>query len=348
VVTYTVTDLPVWRLDDEGQPQFDATVVIAHLRNYVDAATHLSSSAEHKAIVVGGSDRTHDVIYRVLSPLQAFGGDTANRLQQAIANARVSNQKVLLLATDPNSTAVKRFFDLKFSDDHRQLQESIRNYIVQCVPSHQRDLLTQLGVTVPYGQEATLAVLDNEGKVDAQVAFADLESNNKGFETGLVEFLESHRPKFPDAHESLSSGCEKAVREQKRVLLLLSGPNCGPCLEMSRFLEAQHELITKDYVCVKLDTRMPHASDVIEGIRGEAQGPVPWMAVLDADADVLATSDGPDGNIGYPRTEHSKKHFQTMLSTTTQRLTIDDIAVIMEGLGPTIELGAAPVPSASK
>jgi hypothetical protein len=342
VIAYRVSNLPVWQIQ-QGQPQFDATVVIAHLRNYVDPATQISSSSEHQAIVVLASRRDHDVVRRVLAPLGAFGGDTANHLASKIENARTSNQRVLLFATDPNSTAVKRFFDLKFSDEHQQFQKSLSNYILQCIPGRQSDLLNQIGVRIPHGQGATLAVLDSEGKLAAQIAFADVESNDGGLDGGLVDFLELHRPEITDARESLSSGYKQAVHLQKRVLLVLSGPNCGPCLELARFLEAQHELITKDYVCVKLDTRMSNASEVVEGIKGEAQGPVPWMAILAADGNVLATSDGPDGNIGYPRTKQNRDYFQKMLSSTSQRLTNDELAAIIEGLGPTIELGAAAV-----
>lgn len=344
---YAIEDLPVWRLD-KGQPQFDPTILIALLRNHVDSATIIQSSVDNKAIVIVAPEKVHDVIHRVLSPLWAFGGNPTDRLQQKIADAKASNQKVLLLATDPNSAAAKRFFELKLSDNHRQLQESLSNFIIQCVPSHEGDLLTGLGVTVPRGQEATLAILDNDGELVAQVSFADLETNNKGLDTGLNEFLRSHRPEFADARGCFSSGCEQAGRDQKRVLLVLSGPNCVPCRRLTRFLVAQRELISKDYVHVELDTRMPRASEVIEGIRPDAHGPVPWMAVLSANGEVLATSDGPAGNIGYPQTQQSKDHFQRMLRTTSQRLTVDELSAIMDGLGQTIELGTAPAPGTSK
>lgn len=341
-IAYAIEDLPVWRLD-KGQPVFDPTILIAILRNHVEPTAVIGPSVDNKAIVVVAPKTAHDVVRRVLSPLWAFSGNSSDRLQRRIADAKISNQNVLLLAADPNSAAVKWFFDFKLSNDDLPLQEMLSNFVIQCVPSQEVDLLKGLGVTEPRGQGAVIAILDHDGELLSQVTFADLETSNQGPEMSLTEFLASHRPtEFADARSSLSSGCDQARREQKRVLLLLSGPNCVPCRQLTRFLVAQRELISKDYVHVELDTRMPHVSAVIEGIRAEAQGPVPWMAILAADGEVLATSDGPDGNIGYPLTKQSKDHFQRMLSTTSQRLTADELSVIIDGLGPTIGVGTAP------
>ena len=341
--TYMVGNLPVWRIQDD-QRIFDPTVLIAHLRNYVAAETHIIPAAEHQAIVVVASKSEHDVVHRALAPLTAFSGDAAISLQNKMLNAKVSTQKVLIFVADPNSLVVKRFFDLQFSSEHRRLEDSLRNYVIQCISAQHRDLLTKLGIDIPLGQDATLAVLNDAAGISAQTTFADLDSHAHGLEAALADFLESHRPAFPDAHDCLMAGYDQAIREKKRVLLLLSGPNCRPCIELASFLEAQRELVTKDYVCVKLDTRMPHVSELVKQFRSGAEDSIPWMAILSADGRALATSEGPAGNIGFPRNKQSKAHLQQMLSSTSQRITKEELAAITDGLGPTVELGKAPAP----
>ena len=54
----------------------------------------------------------------------------------------------------------------------------------------------------------------------------------------------------------------------------------------------------------------------------------PWLAILDADGKVLATSNKPDdgSNIGFPSQPDEIDHFLHILRTTAQRMTPDDFA----------------------
>jgi hypothetical protein len=52
------------------------------------------------------------------------------------------------------------------------------------------------------------------------------------------------------------------------------------------------------------------------------------MVILDSSGKELASSFGPDGNIGYPYQPDEIKHFMTMLRETRQRLTDDDLSKI--------------------
>ena len=60
---------------------------------------------------------------------------------------------------------------------------------------------------------------------------------------------------------------------------------------------------------------------------GEGKG-YPWSVILDAAGKALIDADGPEGNIGCPVTEAEAAHFFEMLTTTRQRLTDDDLAVL--------------------
>jgi hypothetical protein len=83
-----------------------------------------------------------------------------------------------------------------------------------------------------------------------------------------------------------------------------------------------------------MDIRWTGEAEIVKSLRGEAEGGYPWLAILDADGKVLATSNKPDdgSNIGYPSDDDSVKHFMHMLKTTAQRLTDENLATLKSAL----------------
>lgn len=62
-----------------------------------------------------------------------------------------------------------------------------------------------------------------------------------------------------------------------------------------------------------IDTsEMEHGYEVGFRLRGDSGG-IPWSVILDADGNELITSDGPDGNIGYPMAPNEIDYFMEML-----------------------------------
>lgn len=61
-------------------------------------------------------------------------------------------------------------------------------------------------------------------------------------------------------NESLKTGARRAAenwRKQaeldgRKVWVIIGGRRCGPCFQMARWIDRQHELLEKDYVIVKL------------------------------------------------------------------------------------------------
>ena len=83
-----------------------------------------------------------------------------------------------------------------------------------------------------------------------------------------------------------------------------------------------------------MDFRSTGEAEIVKSLRGEAEGGYPWIAILDADGKVLATSNKPDdgSNIGFPSEPDSIDHFMHMLKTTAQRMTADDFAQLKAAL----------------
>jgi len=117
-------------------------------------------------------------------------------------------------------------------------------------------------------------------------------------------------------------------------------------------------LLHRDYVIVKIDTdRMKQGKRVAKGLRAGRDGGIPWYVILDPEqpllrpkptkdgsppADdaplqrrkvaVLATADGPDGNVGCPVRPSERAHFMDTLRQTRLSLSDDELEVIATAL----------------
>jgi len=58
----------------------------------------------------------------------------------------------------------------------------------------------------------------------------------------------------------------------------------------------------------------------------------PWMVILDADDHELISSDGPNGNIGYPSRPEEIGYFLTMIERTKRRMSAQQIDSVKQAL----------------
>src|SRR5947207_978513 len=102
------------------------------------------------------------------------------------------------------------------------------------------------------------------------------------------------------------------------VFLHFGAPWCGWCLKLDAWLLRQdvEPIFSKEFVDVHIDVdRMPGGQEVLARYRKSDKGGIPWFVMLDAKGKALITSDGPQGNIGFPYTEAEIAYFVTMLNT---------------------------------
>ena len=270
-----------------------------------------------------------DYITRAFKDQDSLSARTAQKL----SDAKLAHQQVLVVVADPKSAAIRQFFEARYDSakPNRELRRALANYMILAIDAKQTAFLQDLGVAAPEKDGAKLAVLAPDRRVVAEVKFEDLADDGNLDRVRLTEFLNTRRVPLPDADKELASALATAVREDKRVLVQVSGPGCAPCVLLSRYLDSQKELISKDYVYLKLDSRMPGADEVIGKLRDKREGGVPWMVILSADGKALVTSDSDEGNIGYPVSETERAHFEHMLRTTRQRLSDGEISALMAG-----------------
>ena len=102
---------------------------------------------------------------------------------------------------------------------------------------------------------------------------------------------------------------------------------------LEEFLDKHHQHFDSDFVVVKIDTdQMDHGKEVASRIRKDPSGGIPWMVILNSQGEEQVTSDGPNGNIGYPYQPAEIDHFMEMLTKTAKRSTPEQLAAIKDQL----------------
>jgi hypothetical protein len=102
---------------------------------------------------------------------------------------------------------------------------------------------------------------------------------------------------------------------------------------LEEFLDKNASLFADDYLVIKIDIEtMERGDEVGKRLRGDRNGGIPWITILDGGGTELVTSDGPNGNIGCPITEEECAYFVTMIGKTIQHAPADRLAEIAKAL----------------
>src|SRR5439155_16915678 len=125
-----------------------------------------------------------------------------------------------------------------------------------------------------------------------------------------------------DARQLLTEAQKEAKATGRRLWIVLSGPRCGPCFRLARWMEDQHALLAKDYVVVKLLKGLDKGAwEAGKELKQPAGAGIPWMGITEPDGTLLITSDGPLGNTGFPTGFEDLRHLRNMLRQTARWLT---------------------------
>jgi len=249
------------------------------------------------------------------------------RLAAALRRAKLSTQNVMLILGSAKAKPVMRFFIYRYDFRNTEFWNAMMEHWLIAVDTERASealgaWAERNNVRLP-GPGFVMVILDPDGKVMGQ-STSDLLSTDGELDRRLVlEFAKKYSPAKPDGKKLFDEALARAKAEAKKVLFDESGPYCGPCYQFSEYLEANKELIERDYVCVTLDYRFAGASEIFKQLKAATS--TPWIAVLDADGKILATSDGPDGNVGFERPQ-----WEMMLRATASKLTAAQIATLLE------------------
>ena len=177
-------------------------------------------------------------------------------------------------------------------------------------------------------------ILEVDGKTLVVKNTQEFVKAGKVDDSLVKEFLKKYALEMPDAGKLLADAHSRALSENKRVFLMMDvGVYRIPCRKLSEVLEQHWETLEEDFVFVRIDAdRWKNGEAVIARLRNKADRSVPWVAILDAEGIILATSDGPKGNIGYPSKPEEIEHFLKMLTATARRLTPEQSAALRRSL----------------
>ncbi len=271
-----------------------------------------------------GFDRTVELFKR--------RGVLSTALASARSEARREFTRLLLVFGDPDSALTKRLVRIF---DHPDVHAALGNYESLAVSPDEKAALAKL---VDVSQEAlgkirtpSLVVVDESGRALANEKFA-LSGDEEFIEPKpLIDFLEHHKPRF-DAELMLAAALARASQENKRVFLKQTGAHNTRCRRMSEFIERHAVFFNAEYVIASIDAaRFDNGRAVMRRYRPEG-GSIPWVAILDANGNVLVTSDSPGGPIGFPADEGSIGYFMHMLGSTVQRSTPEQLQQIRQTL----------------
>ena len=222
----------------------------------------------------------------------------------------------------------------KAFDENHELSRLLRyEYSVAWIDSQQlkehKDLDNSFGERIGKHGVPFLVVLDRDGAVLTTQDTGSLEDGPKHDSEKVIAFLKAWVVPPSDAEKLLADAQSRARAEDKSVFVYFSTPTCGWCLKLTDFLAAYAAAFDRDYVSIKIDlVRMTNSREVAKRLGCEERKGVPWEAVVDGKGDLLATSDGPEGNIGYPATTSEIGHFMSMLKKTARHATPEQIAEI--------------------
>ena len=255
----------------------------------------------------------------------------ADRVANSCENARVVGMRGLVLLKGDDSENVDALVDRVTNTNGT------------------KPVLAYLPVTVTAAQvESEAETLDANGwpkPPEGQIALIALSATQETIAVETVSatdvnvgvavasaFLDRHKPQFADAREKLADARQQARATSRRVWIISSGPRCGPCFRLARWMEEHHALLEKDYLIVKVMGGLEeHAIEIGDEIGGAEHG-IPWSVIAEPDGTILTTSEGPLGNIGMPSSIEGVRHFRHMLESTAQSLTAAEIDALIDSL----------------
>ncbi len=265
--------------------------------------------------------------------------DAPAQIAAALAQAARENQRVLIMFGGNWCGWCHRLHTL-FKQNKDVARALLYEYQLVLVDvgrfNKNMELATGYGIELKKTGVPFLTVLGPDGKVLINQATGILEQGPGHDPQKVLEFLNRWKAEPRDAETVLKDGLARAAAEHKAVLLHLGAPWCIWCRRLEAFLARPEiePLIGRDYIDLKIDVdRMANGKAVAERLRKTDKGGIPWLAILDPQAQVLATSDAPDtGNIGYPGQPEEIAHFMTMLHKGAQKLSADDFRRIEDAL----------------
>lgn len=267
--------------------------------------------------------------------------DARQQIAAAVAKAKKENRRVLI-QWGGNWCPWCLKLNAMCKTDKAVSKTLLYEYDVVHVDAGQND--KNMDLAKSYGAKIDgfpfLTILDADGKpvINQNTPPFEVEGTNvsAGYKMAkLNDFLVEHQAKPLNAQAVLDTGLAEAKKSGKRVFLHFGAPWCGWCHKLEDWMARPEieQLMGKAFVDIKIDVdRMVGGADMKSKLTGGKEGGIPWFVIMDASGKVLATSDGPKGNVGFPYKQEEVAHFAAMIEKSDTKLTKADIETLTKSL----------------
>lgn len=265
----------------------------------------------------------------------------ADQIAAALARARREDKRVLV-QWGANWCGWCNLLAATMKDDKDLAREILYEYeLVKIDVGHfdkHLDLVKKYGANID-GGIPYLTFLDADGKVLENHDTGSLEDpgQQRHDPAKVLALLKSHETPRVEPSKLREAALARAKQEGKRVFLHFGAPWCGWCHRLEDWMARPEvaAVLEKDFVDLKIDTdRRIGGQKMLDEMRGSDKGGIPWFALVDADGKVLATSDGPGGNIGFPTEPADLAHFRSMLDKAVTKATKAELDALIASLVP--------------
>ncbi len=329
------------RTDDAGAFRFTAVASNVPLRLIVvgaDPAVANDFILSGERLLMPGEARSGDRVEvrrrDELNKPQTKQVPLTERVAKLGRMARVAHMGALVALEGDASAAVTELTRSILDDDDETAV--VLRYVTMTVDADQLKnearAVADCGWPLPSAGEVMLIVLDGDRKLLANERFAAGDAN-QALRTA-VELLTRHQPPKQDAVAALAKAKKVAAASDRRLWIVVGGPRCGPCFRLAEWMDEHREALEKDYVIVKIMGGLDANAREATGKLPRKEFSIPWYAIAEPDGTVLATSDGPLGNIGVPSTIEDIRHFRQMLERTARNLSSDEVQALAKSLAP--------------
>jgi Thioredoxin-like len=277
----------------------------------------------------------HEVRPRVVNKLWTRQSKTsvAERYAATLRDCRLSHFGAMVILFRAGGDT-KRFVDANFLDYETnndvgafmQIQGVLGGKSGQEIESFARSQHWPL----PENGKVFALAMDPAGR---ELGRIEVDAKDPAGPKRAADFIRQYAPAPVDAVKTWDEAFAAARQSDRKVWVRISQRYCGPCFSLTRWLDDQQRLLSRDYVFLKIDdVRDLHGAEVAERLTGsEGQG-IPFCGIFDAAGKPLITSESPLGNIGCPSGFEGKRHLRRMLEKTRKKLTDREIDQIVDSL----------------
>lgn len=253
----------------------------------------------------------------------------ATRWSGVLGNCRLGGYHAMVIAWEESEPAKK------FVDDHlttRRNNTIASRFMTLAYNGEENgvELAKELNLTLPPVGQVTAIAFESDG---IEIGRRTFVVDNAESVEDANDFLIANAPRKVDAQQAWDDAFALAKQTDRRVWVRTAGRYCGPCFTLARLLEDHQELLSKDFVMLKLEDgdRNEHPELFERLSQGKSYG-IPFHVIYDADGKRIIDSQGPMGNIGSPSSFEGRKHFRRMLDAGRISLTDDEINEIIKSI----------------